>query len=131
MVLTQEQKEQNKFLRTYVKSENGNFFIKDKIGIPHPYGITHKHLTSESMYLDADAIRHAEKEHQAVCFICQGIHFKNPSYKILSFDEHGQALLVSCRQEIKENAELKKYLLKIKDKAEKNKFVGFSFLKNF
>lgn len=110
----------------YGKSENNNFKIVDTIGVPHPYCISNKHLQyNDSMYLGKEEIIKMETEHDQVrCDIC----LKNDNDKILLFEEHKQALLVECKAEIKDNEELRKYLLSIKDLTEKNGFVGFAFL---
>jgi len=120
-----DKKTERKFLRMFGQSKNKNFKIIDSIGVPHTYMITPKHLEySESMYLD---ISGAEKK-GAVCDICK----HNKSDKILSYEEHKQALLVKSKQDFKDNKKLSKelqdWLVSIKDKCEKKKFVGFTFL---
>lgn len=128
--------------KEYGVSENGNFRIIDQIGVPHPYCITPKHLEfSEGMYLDIEgAERRSREAHPndsrkwAVCDICKKINKKKGS-PILSYEEHKQALVVECDVEIstednKMIPELQKYLLSIKEKAEKEHYAGFSFLKS-
>ena len=112
----------------YGVSEHGNFSIKDTIGIPHPYCITPMHLKhSEGMYLD---IPRAESR-GAVCDICKKAVNKGKQDKILTFDEHEQALLVECKAPIDPMpSELHDWLLSIKDEAEKNGYAGFAFLKS-
>lgn len=136
----QEQTEREQFLKDYGTSKNGNFFIIDSLGVPHPYMITPKHLefNGDSIYLDIErAEKNSQQAHpnnilkQAVCDICKSLHFKNSSYKILSYDEHQRVLLVNCKMAIQDNEELKTYLLKIKEKATKNKFIGFAFKQDF
>ena len=111
------------------ESENKNFRVIDTIPVPHPYCITPKHLSRNRIYLDADAIREAESN-GAKCDICKHQYNKGLIPKILSFDEHKKALLIECDIEIKDNSELKDYLLKIKDDTEKDGFVGFAFIKS-
>jgi hypothetical protein len=112
----------------YGASQEGNFQIADTIGVPHPYCITPKHVSIASDdhggMLGEAAIRDAEKR-GARC----GIRQCN-----LSYQEHGQALLVSCKADIKDsegkvNAELHAYLLTCKDMCEADKYVGFAFVK--
>jgi hypothetical protein len=114
--------------KLYGESKNKNFFIKDSIGVPHPYCITPKHLKGDSMYLNADTIKQAEKNFNAVCDICRKINRKEGK-PILSFEEHKQALLIGCKKEINKNQELHDYLLKIKDLATEKGFIGFAFMK--
>lgn len=111
-------------LKKYGKSAKGNFYPIDTIGVPHPYCITPRHVgwasDHHSGMLGADAIMDAEKNGHAVCDTCKGK---------LSWEEHKQAILIECKKDIKDNKELKDYLLKIKDKAIKDKFEGFAFKK--
>lgn len=112
----------------YGKSKDGNFYVKDTIGVPHPYCITPKHLEfNEGMYLD---IEQAEEKSngKACCDICRNLKNERKQDKILTFAEHKQALLIACKKDIKDNSELKEYLLSIKDKTEKKGYVGFAFL---
>lgn len=133
---------EEKKLKEYGESEQGNFKVKDSIGIPHPYMITPKHLefNGDNMYLDIEKAENNSKQaypndifKQAVCDICKHNFRKGSQPKILSYAEHGQALLINCKKDFKgkAKAELKKYLFKIKAKAEKENFKGFSFLKDF
>ena len=102
------------------------FRIKETIGVPHPYCITPKHVTVAANcfggMLDKYAIIQAEKQ-GAKCGICKGK---------LSYEEHKQALLVEVndkkKRDLKDIPELKKYLLSIKDQAEKDGFEGFAFI---
>lgn len=112
----------------YGESENGNFKITDTIGIPHPYMITHHHVAIASDnfggMLGQEAIREAEERGYMCGFKCG-----------LSYDEHKQALLVSCKEEVsvngKNNKELEKYLKDIVKEAEDNGYEGFAFKKDF
>lgn len=107
------------------QSKNGNFKVIDSIGVPHPYCITPKHIAYAADHhygmLNADSIRESE-ENGARCDICKGK---------LSYDEHKQALLISCKTEIKDNKELKEYLLSLKDKVIQDNYAGFAFKKEF
>jgi len=120
----------DKKLKKYGKSKKGNFEVIDTIGVPHPYCITPKHMYGDGMYMDAERIRTAEKENNAVCDICRKIQLKDGT-AILSYDDHKQALLVNCKEDIKDNKELHKYLLSIKDICIKDKFEGVAFKKDF
>ena len=117
--------------KKFGKSKKGNFEVVDSIGVPHPYCITPKHLEyADSMILDAESIKRAESK-GAVCDICRKRHQKTGE-KILSFDEHEQALVVDCHKDFKENqVELKKFLLSIKDRAVSDGYAGFAFHKAF
>lgn len=116
-----------KDFKQYGSSSNNNFKVVDTIGVPHPYCISPKHLQyNDSMYLGSEQIIKMEKDHDNVrCDICLNNHDHD---KILLFEEHKQALLVECKADIKNNDDLKEYLLSIKDLADKNNFVGFAFL---
>lgn len=117
----------SKFKGNYPPSENGNFKIIDSIGVPHPYCVTGKHVAYAADHccgmLSNDAIREAEK-HGAKCDICRR------AGKILTIDEHQQALLVECKADVTSAAEeLKTWLLSIKDETVKNGYVGFAFIR--
>lgn len=110
----------------YPQSEKGNFKIIDKIGVPHPYCITPKHVAYAADnwggVLSTDAIRDAER-HGARCDICCR------AGKILTVDAHKQALLVECKIDIKPVPdELQAWLLSIKEEATKNGYAGFAFI---
>jgi len=121
--------EKEKFGEDWPKTDN--LRVIDKIGVPHPYCITPKHLEyAESMILDNAAIERADKK-GAVCDICRKAHKKNGS-KILTWDEHKQALLIEVKGlDLKKTEDIeivRNYLLTIKDRCEKEGFVGFAFL---
>jgi hypothetical protein len=112
----------------YGESEHGNFFVKDTIGVPHPYCIGPKHVAHAADHfggmLGKEAIRDAEK-HGARCDICKGK---------LSYDAHETALLIACKAELKDesgtaNPELHAFLLKCKPMCEADKYAGFAFVK--
>ena len=112
----------------YGQSESGNFFIEDTIASPHPYTITNRHVEFAADHccgiLGKDAIERGE---------ARGIHCGAQGCR-LSFAEHGQGLVVSCKKELKNkdgstNKELHAYLLSCVDKANADKFEGFAFLK--
>ncbi len=107
-------------------SKDRNYTIIDTIGVPHPYCLTPKHIAYASAYnggvLTTNAIRESE-EHGARCDICKGK---------LPYDKHEQALVVSCKKEIKlANDELWEYLLSLKEQVEKDGFAGFVFKQDF
>jgi hypothetical protein len=109
------------------ESEHGHFYIKDSIGVPHPYCITPKHVAEASDHhcgmLNEAAIEAAERK-GATCGICRGK---------LSYRQHEQAVLIGCRAALKDeggkvNPELHQYLLKLKPLVEDGKhFAGFAF----
>jgi hypothetical protein len=89
----------------------------DKIMVPHPYCITPKHLTGESMYLTKEIIRDAEKKYGAVCDICRHLVKQGKQKVVLNFDEHqdGLTLFIEVpKGDLNEVEGLKKYLLEIK-----------------
>jgi hypothetical protein len=97
-------------------------------------------MLKDHMYMNGDTIREAEKTNGAVCDICRKLVNQGKMPKELPYDEHKQALLVGCLLDIeskdKENKdnvvarkELFHYMKKNKKKAEKNKMVGFAFVK--
>ena len=109
------------------ESSQGNFFIKDSIGVPHPYCLTPKHVEVAADHhggmLGEAAIEHAERL-GAKCGICKGK---------LTWKQHEQAVLIGCKAELKDeggtvNPELHQYLLKLKPLVEGH-YAGFAFLK--
>jgi hypothetical protein len=118
---------QIEFEKEYSKSENGNFYIVDSIGVPHPYCIGSRHVAHAADHhmgmLDQYAIKSAEK----LGIKCQ-VRGCN-----LSYEQHEQALLICCKKDLKSNdkinPELHKWLLSIKDKVDsEKKYAGFSFI---
>ena len=115
----------NDKLSKYPRTDN--FYVKDTIGVPHPYMITQKHVVYAADHcggmLNDGAIKDAERN-GAKCGICKGE---------LSYEEHKTALVVMChgldmdKDESKEA--LQKYLLSIKDMCEKDGYIGFAFMK--
>lgn len=96
--------------------------VIDTIPVPHPYCITPKHLRADSMYLNADTIRLAEKD---------GAHCGTRGCK-LSYDEHKSALLIeinSDEKELKDVPGLQDYLLSINDMAIADGYAGYAFIK--
>jgi len=127
---------EEKETKKYGKSKNGNFYVKDSIGVPHPYMIGTKNVEIASDefsgMLGEPAIKRAE-EKGVYCGICVRAVREGKQPKILSYEEHKQALVIACKLDVqkdeKTQKELHEYLLKIKDKATKNKFEGFVFMK--
>jgi len=118
--------------KKYGQSKQGNFIPIDTIGVPHPYCITPKHLTGDHMYLGAPEIREAEQKHGAVCDICRKQLNAGQIQKILTYDEHKQAILISCKKDLKNkdgkvSKELHTFLLAIKELAQADGFEGFAF----
>ena len=100
----------------------------EKIHIPHPYGITPKHIEhSSGMYLDPEE---AERK-GAECFICKDINRRDYTKPILSFNEHISQLTLFLR--VPQNKDLNavdglhEYLLSIKEQAEELGIEGFAF----
>jgi hypothetical protein len=110
----------------YGKSEKGNFYVKDTIGVPHPYMITPGHVSEAARHhggmLGETAIESAERK-RIFCGICKGL---------LKFHEHETGLLIACKVDLnkegKIHPELNTYLKSIVDKCEEDGYAGFSFL---
>jgi len=123
--------EKSGILKKYPKTDK--FEVIDTIGVPHPYCITPKHVQYAADFysglLGTEAIKEAEK-HGATCNICKVANKKNGA-KILSLEEHETALLIEVNdpRDLNDIPELKEYLLKIKKRAEEDKFAGFAFRK--
>jgi len=112
----------------YGASEQGNFYVCDTIGVPHPYCITGKHVAHAADHfggmLGKEAIEDAERD-DATCGV-RGC--------TLTFAEHETALLVACRVEIKgddgkAHPELHAYLLAVKERCEADRYAGFAFVR--
>lgn len=107
------------------QSAQGNFYVKDTIGVPHPYMIGSKHVVHAADHhggmLGKAAIESGERK-GIVCEICKGK---------LTYAEHEQAILIGCRAPVNEgdkaNPELHEYLLALKPLVE-GKWVGFAFV---
>lgn len=132
------EKENKSEFDIYGTSASGNFKVINSIGVPHPYCITSKHvcIASDNFngILNENAIREAEEE-GAICDTCRILVKTGKQDAILSFDEHKTALIIECKKDVKIDKEAQnectKWLLKIKDLAEKNNIEGFAFvLKN-
>lgn len=112
-----------------LKSSKGNFRVHDTIGVPHPYMITSKHVTYTSDnfngMLGSSAIESAENE-GITCGICRGK---------LSYKEHETALVIQCDKDVHNDKstqnELQKFMLKLKPRMKKDKYVGFVLMRNF
>lgn len=108
------------------ESEQGNFYVKDSIGVPHPYVIGAKHVAHAADHhggmLGEAAIESGERK-GIVCECCKGK---------LTYKQHEQAILIGCKVATmdgdKANPELHAYLLKLKPLAEQHGFAGFAFL---
>jgi hypothetical protein len=113
-----------KLTERYGISGNGNFYVIDTIGVPHPYCIGPRHVGHAAHrfggVLGDAAIRSAEMT-GIHCDICKGK---------LSYDQHQQALLVACKVEANNNEELHAYLLKCKPLAEADQYAGFAFMRD-
>jgi hypothetical protein len=111
----------------YGTSEAGNFFVRETIGVPHPYCIGPGHVAEAADHhggmLGESAIQAAEQK-RIYCCTCKGK---------LKFEQHETALLVACKEELKVgeqvNPELQSYLLSIKGKVEEDGFAGWAFIR--
>lgn len=113
------------------QSEHGNFYIKDEIGVPHPYCVGTKHVVVAAEQfggmLGTEAIKAAEKQGAHCCM--RGC--------TLSYEDHEQAVLIGCNIKTtdadgKAVPELHAYLLALKPLVEAgNAFVGFAFVEAF
>lgn len=112
----------------YGKSQQGHFWVKDLIGVPHPYCITPKHVEIAADRfggrLGEEAISEAEK--QGVGCGMKGCQ--------LPFAKHEQALLISCQLPLhnaqgETDEELRQYLIRCKPLCESDGYAGFAFLK--
>lgn len=99
----------------YGESKKGNFKIVDSIGVPHPFCIGTKHVTYASNNCGGMLGKEAMEAYP--CYTC-----KKP------LQDHKEALVVECKEDVQNNKELSEYLLKCKPKCEKDGFAGFTFL---
>lgn len=104
----------------------------DTIGRPHPYCITPKHLQTDRIVLDADAIRDAEKNHGAKCNICKNLVRRRKQDRILSYDEHTTDIVLFLKipkvSDLNGIPGLNAYLKKVKPVLEKLKIDGVAFI---
>jgi hypothetical protein len=114
-------------LKKYPKTKR--FRVIDTIGVPHSYCIGTRHVAHASDnfggMLSADAIRDGDTK-GIYCDICRTLQ-RETGAKILSYDEHKQALLVECGDENKKM--LGNYLKRIAKQAEHDGYEGFAFIK--
>ena len=116
-------------ITTYPQSVNGNFFIKDTIGVPHPFCIGSGHVAHASDHfsgrLGAEAIEDYERKRQRPSCCMKNCN--------LSFAEHKQALVVGCKKDFKTDKdaeeELHQYLLCTIGRATEDGMAGFAFIK--
>jgi hypothetical protein len=110
-------------LKRYKEFETDEFYVKDTIGIPHPYCIGTKHVVHASDNfvgrLTKEAIIDSEK-HGAKCGICKGE---------LSYEQHETAILIGCKTE--DPKKLQAFCKSIIHLVEEDKYAGFSFYKDF
>ena len=117
----------DKKLKKYPKTKI--FKVVDTFSVPHPYCIGAQHIgCSDDGVLD---IKGAERK-GAICDVCRHrVHGKMQD-KILSFEEHKQALVIEIKSDkelVKDVPGLQKYLESIKARCEKDGYVGFVFKK--
>lgn len=114
----------------YPPSDMGNFYVKDTIGVPHPYCIGARHVVYVSDHRGRKLSAEANEASGVPCQMktswggnCQ-----------LTYDEHETALLIACKIEMKHTdgtvvSELLEFLLAIKDQCESDGYAGFAFIK--
>lgn len=120
-------KDQNLFLLKGVHDVNHK---------PHPYCITPKHLSTDSMYLTADVIREAEKKHGAHCGMYVSANGKYANHYVdgyspcrIPYDDHTSdcvaflQLTRNCK-----NTEASEVLKSIVDRIDKNLIDGFTLV---
>ena len=107
-------------LNKYPKTDK--FKVINNIGIPHPFCITHEHVSwladNHGGILDSSTMQNYEKAHHGACHC--GVKDCN-----LSWAKHETALLI----EVNDPRELRKYLLKCKTQCKMDKFAGFAFVR--
>jgi hypothetical protein len=112
-------------IKDYPRTDN--FWVKNTIGVPHPYCIGVKHVAWAAHHhngmLGSTAIEDAERNGKNVHCGMKGCKLK--------YAEHKQALLVAVKdtRDLNDIPELKAYILSIKERTEKDGFVGFAFVK--
>jgi hypothetical protein len=116
-----------KLTERYGKSEAGNFFVMDTIGVPHPFTVGPAHITHAQKFggvLSKECIEDLERTTKQSSCLHRGCRLK--------LEEHNQALLIECRADMKSdgkiNPELHAYLLAAKPLAEEDKYAGFAFV---
>lgn len=120
--------EDTNYFASFGKSANENFWIINKLRVPHPYVIGAKLVAwaadHHSGILNEAAILDAEK-HNIHCMYRN----KNKEYCTLSYTEHKQALCVYCSEKPGHaRQELIAFIQKINPKAEADGFVGYVFV---
>lgn len=110
----------------YGKSKNGNFYIKDTIGVPHPYMIGPRHVVHAADHYGGILNNAAIESGEARGIMCamEGCN--------LTYAQHETALLVACKRDFKIDEAAKKelgaYLRNNVNKCEKNGYAGFAFM---
>jgi hypothetical protein len=110
----------------YGVSKNANFFIKDTIGVPHPYMIGARHVAHAADHYGGMLGKAAIESGEARGIMCK---MKNCN---LTYAQHETALIVGCKIDVKTDPvakkELEKYLKSIVKEAEANGYAGFAFM---
>ena len=110
----------------YGISENGNFFIKDTIGVPHAYMIGPRHVAHAADHYDGMLGKAAIESGEKIGIMCMQRNCN------LTYIQHEQALIVGCKKDFKTDQtakkELEKYLKSIVGECEANDYAGFAFM---
>ena len=114
--------------------KNAQFEIKEvkKVSVPHPYGITPKHILPNRMYLNKETIKEAESQ-GAECFICKGRVKAGVQDRIYTSEEHNEQKTLFLQMKTPEKdlnkvEGLNKYLMKIKPILKKKRIDGVAFI---
>ena len=107
------------------------FYIKDTIGVPHPFMIGSKHVVHAADHFSGMLSKFAIEDLER---IKDKPSCEHPGCN-LRYDEHEQALLVAVKSDLpldelgKAGGQLHNYLMSIKDRCEDDGFAGFAFIK--
>jgi hypothetical protein len=136
-----EQKFNEELIKTYGRSEKGNFGVVDTMPEKHAYCIGAKHVGHASDHfsgiLGDDAIRDGEEKKGIYCATCEAAFKRRDTNKIMTWDEHKTGLLVQCKvkptNENQEGKELQTYMKKCTENKhfKKGGYIGFLLLDNF
>lgn len=121
-------KSDEELVKTYGKSEHGNYYVVGSIGTPHPYTIGAKHVAHAADRHGGQLNTHAIESGEKIGITCRYSGCK------LSYAEHKQGLLVRCTRELADAngeavAELREYLMKCKPMCEADGYEGFAFIR--
>lgn len=133
----------NEELKKFTPPESKEYRLEDIQNVnhkPHPYCITPKHLTGESMYLGEKEIRDAEKKHGAHCGMYTSPDGKQYINRFKSgwhqcnvpYDEHTSDRVLFIKalvdKEVKDLENIHDYLKSIAPKMKELKIDGVAFV---